>query len=269
VAFGHSIAVNGMSSQQPYRGYVICSEHRSGSTLLCEYLRSTGSLGNPDEFFRFTEDSIRLERDPDLLAQIVKTASTPNGIYGLKVFSQQFDSTMKARWVERLPELRFIHLEREDLLGQAISLVKARQTQQFTADELAVRQPAYDKKALDRALHRISEGQMRWRRYFARNGIEPLRLTYEDLIAAPVQAVAGVVKLLGLPSDICISPKDPGLRVQRDSSSDLWRQAYLNEARDLTYLDHPLGKKRIWLRRFARDVAQAAGSLKGGRHSRP
>jgi LPS sulfotransferase NodH len=257
-----------MSSQQPYRGYVICSEHRSGSTLLCEYLRSTRLLGNPDEFFRRTEDSVRLEQDQEVLAQILETAATPNGIYGLKVFSQQFDATMKARWVERLPDLRFIHLEREDLLGQAISLVKALQTQQFTADELAVRQPTYDKKAVDRALHRLAEGQMRWRRYFARNGIEPLRLTYEDLVAAPDQAVAKVVNLLGLPAEICIRPKEPDLKVQRDSSSDMWRQAYLNEARDLTYLDHPLGKKRIWLRRFARDVGQAARSFKAGRHPR-
>ena len=114
-----------MSAPTPTRGYVICSEHRSGSTFLCQLAASTGRLGIPDEYFRHTEFSVAVDRDPTLLGGILARATTANGVYGLKVFSQQFDATMRARWTQSLPGLRFVHLERRDLLGQAISLVKA------------------------------------------------------------------------------------------------------------------------------------------------
>ena len=37
--------------ERQQRGYAICTTARTGSTLLCEALRSTCALGNPFEFF--------------------------------------------------------------------------------------------------------------------------------------------------------------------------------------------------------------------------
>jgi len=38
--------------QEPPRSYVLCGTPRTGSTLLCGLLRSTGVLGRPESYFR-------------------------------------------------------------------------------------------------------------------------------------------------------------------------------------------------------------------------
>lgn len=249
----------------PERGYIICSEHRSGSTLLCEWLASSGILGHPAEYLARTEDSIALDRDPGLLGVLLARAMTANGVYGLKLFSQQFDVTMRARWLTRLPNVRFIFLERRDLLGQAISLVRALQTQQYRAHEEALAAPCYDEAAIARQLRRLAEANGRWRMYFARNGADVLWLTYEDMIADPVatiRAVAAHIDVADLPT---INPQLVRVSVQRDAVSDAWRALFLAKTGDLNYLDHPLGRQRVRIRRLARDVGYLLHRLHRGR----
>ena len=243
-----------MSEAEPERGYLICSEHRSGSTLLCELLASTSRLGNPDEFLRHTEFAARFEREPALRDEVLRQATSANGVFGLKLFSQQFDVTSKARWIERLPNLRFIHLERQDLLGQAISLVKALQTDQYFASQAASSAPRYDRKAIARHMARIAEGQARWRCYFARNGIIPLWLSYERIVADPTAAVTAVAAHVGVDEQVIPDPSRLNVAVQRDELSEEWRTRFIAETGDMAYLDHRFGRPRIWLRRFARDV---------------
>src|SRR5277367_1440273 len=99
------------------RGYAICAEPRSGSSYLTWILRSTGVLGMPREYFNAESLAGRPEfadypADADgQIAEIVSRGATPNGIYGVKVFSRQFDKVKDSRWAERLPDLSFIHLE--------------------------------------------------------------------------------------------------------------------------------------------------------------
>jgi LPS sulfotransferase NodH len=243
------------SGTEPQRGYLICSEHRSGSTLLCELLASTGKLGIPDEFLRHPGFAARFEREPALQDALVRRATSANGVFGLKLFSQQFDVSSKARWIERLPGLRFICLERYDLLGQAISLVRALQTDQYFASQPDKGEPRYDRAAIARHMARIAEGQARWRCYFARNGIEPLWLSYEQLVSDPSAAVAAVAAHVGIEDALAPDLARVEVAVQRDGLSEEWRARVVSEMRDLGYLDHRLGKARIWLRRFARDVA--------------
>lgn len=234
------------------RGYVICSEHRSGSTFLCELLSSTGVLGYPDEFFRDPMFDLQLERDPALLQDILQRASTPNKVFGIKVFSNQFDITSRLRWAE-LPGLTFIHLERRDLLGQAISYVKALQTGRYLPGETARGKPNYDRKAIDRHLRRMSDGQLRWRRYFARNGIDPLWLVYEEMIADPEAALAAVADRMGVNVPKKLDTSAVNLVPLRDEISEAWRIRFIEESRDLNYLDMRLGRSRVWLRRLARN----------------
>jgi LPS sulfotransferase NodH len=243
-----------LTATVPRKGYAICSEHRSGSTLLCQLLAATDVLGRPDEYFSDNVFALAVERDVAALEALAVRASTPNGIYGLKLFTQQFDTTMKSRWPERLPGLRWIHLQRRDLLGQAISFVRTVQTDQFRSSEPERGAPRYDGAAIAGHLARLADNEARWRRYFARNGLEPLWLTYEELTADPAAAVAAVARHLGEPV-----PPPPDLMrvavgVQRDALSEEWRVRFLAEAGDLSFLEHRHGRTRVWLRRFARDL---------------
>jgi LPS sulfotransferase NodH len=78
---------------------------------------------------------------------------------------------------------------RRDLLGQALSFVRANQTSQWQRGHARASPASYDRRAILRSLSDSSENEARWRLFFARNAIEPLRLDYETVVASPQAAV--------------------------------------------------------------------------------
>jgi LPS sulfotransferase NodH len=217
-------------------GYAICGYPRSGSTYLCHLLRSTGLLGRPHEIFPDAKVARQLHASPAEFDALIDRVTTDNGIYGLKIFSTQFAFVQKLRWPERLPGLRFVYLEREDLLGQALSLSRAIQSRQFKSGDPVQAPPRYDRRLIADCIGRITYGAARWQGYFARNNIAPLRLTYEALVRDPQAAVTALADLVGLdPAPVLTGEVD--VRVQRDALNDEWRQRFTSECGDLGYLD--------------------------------
>jgi LPS sulfotransferase NodH len=217
------------------RGYAICCQARSGSSYLCELLASTGVLGRPLEYFnikRMRRDAKDYPNDPNAQLEILgRNAATPNGVYGLKVLSWHFAAN---RWPERLPALSFVFLTRRDLLGQALSHVRATQTGLWDVQHEPTGTAQYDRASIDEALRMFVVHEARWRYYFARNGIAPLELVYEDLVDDPGAAVAAVAKLVGITPAPAFEASPAHLEIQRDEMTEAWRARYLAEARNLS-----------------------------------
>ena len=219
------------------RGYVICTQARTGSTFLCEVLASTGVLGQPTEYFNTEGLRIGTPDYPDdpaaQLEQIVTAGATPNGVYGLKIMPHHFDRVAQTKWAERLPSLSFVSLVRLDLLSQAISAVRATQTQQWVAGNPAKGEPAYDRGAIEEQLQWFLEERTRWSRYFARNGMPVLHLFYEQLVRAPQSAADAIAQLLGLPERPMVDLGKVASVVQSDDLNREWRDRFVRESRDL------------------------------------
>ncbi len=222
------------------KGYAICTERRSGSIFLCRLLTSTGVLGRPTEYFdavtvRNARGIADYPTDPEAqLALIPTLGASANGVYGLKLFSAQFDAVKATRWAQRLPSLSFVHLERHDLLGQAISQVRAAQTWQWVSSLPALAEPVYDRALIDKALAGLLNAQARWRYYFARNGLPVLSLVYEQVMRSPQQTAEAVGRLIGLAETPKVDLDQIGdLRIQRDALSQDWRARFIAELRDL------------------------------------
>ena len=218
------------------RGYAICAEARSGSIFFSRILQSTGALGMPWEWFH-DPGWVRALADPLHFEAVLDSATTPNGVYALKLFSPQFELATKLRWAERLPNLHFVYLERADLLGQAISLARALQTGQYKSDQPALGEARYDRRAIEDCLARLAYGRARWQCWFARNGLQPLRLVYEDIVRDPQRGVDRVAAHIGLGAEPRADLAKVDLPVQRDSASGEWRARFVHEAGDLGYLD--------------------------------
>jgi LPS sulfotransferase NodH len=223
------------------RGYAICTERRSGSVFLCRILRSTGVLGDPSEYF--DASTLRDGRgvsdyplDPEgQLAQIPRLGATPNGVYGFKIFSHQFDAVKATRWAERLPSLSFVYLERQDMLGQAMSLVRARQTGQWVPSIAAETEPVYRPDEIAVTLTLLARAQARWRYYFASNGLSVLHLDYEQVMASPQAAADAVGALVGLTETPKVDMARIGPeQIQRDALTEAWRARFIAERRDLS-----------------------------------
>ena len=230
------------TSDQPAaadRGYAICTSGRSGSNLLCQYLSSTGLLGHPLEYFNAAGRRMfglpDYPDEPDKQVDCIRTVgATRNGIYGVKIFPAQLDVVAKSiRWSERLPGLRFVRLGRRDLLGQAISWSRALQTGQWQSTVPACAPADYDADQIHQCLRAAASDDARWGIFFARNGIEPAAIMYEDLVADPQEAVDRVASIFGLCGVARIAPDKVDLVVQRDATTEEWRARFLAERRDL------------------------------------
>jgi trehalose 2-sulfotransferase len=232
-----------------FRGYALCGEPRCGSTYLARLLASTGIMGNPREYFGGRDAVRSANRDPEAhLSGWIRKTATPNGIYGLKIFAEQFDLVEGCGWATRLPGLRFVHIRRLDLLGQAVSLVRARQTLAFESLHPVRHEPVYSRRHIASTLNRIAHNQARWACWFARNGLDPLHLTYEEIAERPAGTVQRIHRHLGLSGPV--KPGRVALEVQRDRLSETWRERFVLESGDPGYLDDDLGRIRPVLKRW-------------------
>ncbi len=153
--------------------------------------------------------------------------SSANGVYGLKAFAEGLDALESAGWTNRLPGLYWVYLHRADLLGQAISLVIAKQTGQWRSNARSHETPHYDARAIAAELAALARDGARWRTYFAQRGLQPLELTYEALSADPQAAAESVAALMSLGVPVTIDPARVDVAVQRDGVSREWRARFL------------------------------------------
>ena len=225
-----------------FRGYAICTQPRSGSNLLGQYLSSTNLLGHPLEYFngpgRRALGLPDFPEDPRLqLEAILRIGSTPNRVYAVKIFASQLDAVSRSiRWADALPNLRFIYLTRDDLLGQAISWARALQTGQFRSAQPARGAPVYDPDLIRTQLTIIVRERAQWEAYFARTGISPLRVVYESFLearAAQVQRIAAMMEVAGA----LIDESKIDLVPQRDALTEAWRKRFRDEHGDPNVLD--------------------------------
>jgi LPS sulfotransferase NodH len=218
------------SWRRPHKTLIIASTPRSGSNFFCRKLRSTGVLGNPTEYFRHwdTPDVTTAER----CRLAAEKGRTDNGVVAFKLFPEHFERLQKdIRLSEWFPDPIWVHLERKDLLGQAISLARAMQDGVWSSGKEPMKDALYSRWAIEASLAKIVANNGRWAAYFARTGIEPLRVFYEDIS----DEVDNVCQRIGIRLGLAVpvpSTGDVDMKQQRDAQNDDWRQLFLAEAGD-------------------------------------
>ena len=228
----------------PTVSYAICCNPRSGSTHLLFLLQSTGVLGTPYEWLRGDGGTAHwdyADYPADCEGQmqyVLRDGCTPNGVCAIKMFPEHFDTRVESHWAERMPDLKYVHLVRTDLLGQAISLSIARQTDSYGTWMPEVREAVYDADHIRRCIDFIAIGDLRWRLFFTSNGIEPLTLTYEEVMASPQESINRICALVGVPS-APISLDAFKTNIQRGDRNADWRRRFINDSKDLTLLPAP------------------------------
>ena len=198
-------------------------------------------LGQPTEYFNVETMRGRGHADYPTepaaqLAEVLRLGATPNGVYGLKLFTRHFEAIADTGWAERLPALKFIHLTRLDLLGQAISHVRASQTWQWTAYRPPKGEPRYDFQTIRGELVALINAQARWTYYLARNGAPVLHLIYEQMIQDPQGTADAVARFVGVETPVQIDPAQIRATPQRDALNEAWRERFVAQARNLKSL---------------------------------
>ena len=232
--------------------FFVCATPRSGSSLLSEALEFTMIAGRPREYFEPTYEAdwfvrLGITSDAQYLEKFLAAGSTPNGVFGAKVHWHQFvHLTEKLRAIQggvttdlellrrTFPSVRYVFLTRRDKVLQAVSYVKALQTEVWHSLNPAANGPAtgqapapsFDVDQIDRWVSRFTEDEMRWRRYFARAGIEPFEVVYEEFLKSYESTVLAILGYLEIPIPAQLVVTPPRLRKLGDELSDEWARRY-------------------------------------------
>ena len=241
--------------RKPPGSYIICSTPRTGSTRLCSLLKSTGCAGVPESYFRAQDfESRALQwniRQPDgsvefrdFLECVLERGSTPHGLFAVRI--------MWGTLAELLANLRllgltgsdcevlkrafgptkFVFLERQDKLAQAVSRLRAEQTNIWhitnqTDLESRSAQASYDRPRIEQFLEESIDHNRAWESWFARNGVVPLRVSYEELDRDGEATARKVLNFLGVSA--------PGMRIEApelrmaDSLNHEWADRFRTE----------------------------------------
>lgn len=231
-----------------FDSYLLCATPRSGSTLLCGLLESSGVAGHPASYFDrrildVNAASWQVARPADgrideaYVRQTLIAGRTPNGVFGGRVMAvtrpELVDDLAAASsgptadldlLTEHLGRLRFVHLRRRDVVAQAVSWAKSEQTHFWhPGEEIApgAQDPHYDEDLIGQLVTKIEKFETQWTTWFAAQDIRPLEVAYEDLAADPVGVAHAVLDYLGLelPPDGSIEVR---ARRQADQINEEW-----------------------------------------------
>ena len=132
---------------------------------------------------------------------------------------------------------QFVHLRRANVIAQAVSHLRAEQTDiwQLSEDSDPVRplqEPQYDFAAIHGLVREAEDHNAAWQSWFRSNGIAPYSVLYEDLDKDPVEVSRRVLDFLRLklPAGCRMSANNKRLsdQINRDwidrYRSDFWRR---------------------------------------------
>lgn len=177
----------------------------------------------------------------DYLGRVLEAGTSDTGVFAAKVMwgymheilfelrrlGRQYDADDLAVLRSFFPEPRFIWLRRNDFVAQAVSWAKAVQTNQWVTQQTPTRDARFTFEQIDALYHlaRVHDGA--WRRWFAAHQIDPHRVTYEELAAAPERIARELLTALGLhpqPDHRIEVPSE--LTRQADETNAVWAARY-------------------------------------------
>ena len=193
---------------------------------------STGAMGYPLEYFQPANFAHWCElagsTDTARVFDYIKGRRTSaNGCFGLKT---DLASMQRYPFAALFPGCRLILIERDDLLGQAISLVRARQTNQWISmHERQGELPHYDFQSISAAIAELQDQKSAWLRFLALRGHEFFKVNYESLVADPQAWIDRIADYLRLPT-VRIHWERVLPQRQSGEESENWRRRYRDEA---------------------------------------
>lgn len=209
-----------------FDSWLLCATPRSGSTLLCGLLESSGVAGHPASYFnrRGLHDYAtgwRVPRPPEgridsAYVQAARVAgSTPNGVFGGRLMAESRPELVADLAAEtdhppaselelltgQLGRLRFVHLRRLNVVAQAVSWAKSLQTHFWHPGERiepGAEAPHYDEELIEQLVTTIEQFEAAWSTWFTQQRITPFEVTYEQLAVDPLLVARQVLDFLDL-----------------------------------------------------------------------
>jgi LPS sulfotransferase NodH len=226
--------------------FFICAVPRTGSSLFCDLLQSTGVAGIPIEYgAQDDEKTWRHSRGFSdhrnyFLHYAHRLCVTSNGVFSAKMMFEQMTSFVSDLKRYKLIDAggmidtidfafgkpRYVQLLRKDKERQAVSFVRAAQTGAWTWIQAPDKEPDYDPALLERAKDFLLRQENSWNE--ALGGLDQSRrmtLDYEDLVENMEGTVSSVLNWLQI-VDPPRSFMRPTIKRQSDAITEAWLDAW-------------------------------------------
>ena len=221
------------------RSYIVAATPMSGNTFLCTRLWQTGVMGAPAEYFSHAPRMqttimrrLNATSTADLLAKLIVSRTSPNGIFGMSLNFTQFEELRRAapEFLSMLAPTTFIHLERTDQMVQAAFMARVVQRDTMLAKQSsAQRGYRYDRDLILKWLGRIERQRLGWIRWFADNKIEPYVVSYDRMLLDAPMVIKDVVKAVGAENDHNQPIAVPLANAPDDETSKDWAARLIRE----------------------------------------
>lgn len=240
--------------------WVMASVPRSGSTLLCRVLWDTGGAGAPKEYLnpmQVRDWEARLgatagrrlaygllvgraaglargrgwskDRLAAHLERVRTRRSDASGRFGLKIHYHHLEGWFLGRgWSidELLAPRRWVRIVRNDRVAQAVSWARALQSGRWAAHQRATLPSVYRARQIDRLVAEIDRQEAGWDAFFAQRSVQPMRVSYEELVSDIPETVRRVLDYLGVSDAATARVAEPDLRPLSDETSARWIARY-------------------------------------------
>lgn len=244
-------------SKTPKQSFILCSTPRTGSTLLCSLLKSTGVAGNPESYFRkqdlskwalrwnlikSLDESFSFE---DYLAAAISAGSS-NGVFSVRIMWGTLEELIHdlrnvypecnddGNLLEKaFGSIKFVYLKRNDVVAQAVSRLRAEQSDVWhvsddNGDQVDGYESSYDFNQIRKYVLESEKDNSGWRRWFSSHDIEPLEIVYEELAESPVEEVRRILQYLDIDLPESCKINAPNKKMA-DGISQEWIERYLEE----------------------------------------
>lgn len=228
-----------------------------------QYFATSSLAPQPREWFAGIDDpeilallasidrgSVDTRDSDEWKADVLDQGRSPNGVWGGKLMWNQTplltartrvgSGSLRTaiRWIFDDADPVFIHVYREDVVPQAVSMWRAVQTRVWRDEEgvhfgtanaanAADDGARYNAAGIAHLAAILKDQDRNWRNWFEQESIEPIVVPFTELVKNPTGTTARVLEAIGQDPDLA---PPPPLKPQSNARSKEWAQRYRADA---------------------------------------
>ncbi len=215
--------------------YLICFTNRCGSNLLAMALASSGKLARAGEFLNY-DVVIKQSAQRGFTSYqhyinwLIREKRAGTKTFGCKASAEQliylYNTGCLNYWKEKI---RIIHITRDDVLSQAISLSIADQTKRWTSQQKGVdTQVSYNPDRLITIMHNTNTQNGLLAAIIKLLGLPAYKIHYESLVEDTPAVVKDIGFFLGL-QDLTYKAENVPLKKQASEVNSAFRDRMISD----------------------------------------
>lgn len=175
---------------------IILSTPRSGSTFLCQKLLEekhciAHEYYQPHQYLPIAANRwqcINNEHTVDIekyTQKLIENRTTDNGLLGINLHGHHISLFKKVAHIFNGIDVKYIYLQRKDILGQAISYELAAQSESWSSEFETTKKIYFIKENIDKRIEKILKQNDLIREFIKESNIPAHSIYFEDFIDSP------------------------------------------------------------------------------------